>query len=357
MIVKNEESNLKRIFTQEFLKAFDEIIVVDTGSTDGTLSFLANIKKIKQFKFEWRDDFSEARNFSFSHATSEYIMWLDADDEIPEQELYRIRELGSSDVYLSNYFYSKDSFGRPEYSINTERIVRRSVGIKWIYPVHENMQYDSPVTRVQANFRIIHNKSEKNWKRSLKRNARILSAVKILTPILEYQYGRTLLRLNNETRGVKLIKSAISKTDKAQAPMLAYLANITLAKHFHDAKNYKQSLEFTLGALEVFKENPDALVLYGELLIHSKKFDEASEVFEKILNRYKEFPVAIVEASILSFRFWPHYYLVVISFFLKNDKASALLHINKSLELCPLDESVLSLLQKINCTSKKKFVV
>ncbi len=83
MIVKNEEAVLARALKTAKIYA-DEIIVVDTGSTDKTvnvaLSFTPNV-----FYFSWRDDFSAARNFAFEAATGDYVMWLDADDVIKSE--------------------------------------------------------------------------------------------------------------------------------------------------------------------------------------------------------------------------------------------------------------------------------
>jgi glycosyltransferase involved in cell wall biosynthesis len=74
---------------------FDEIVVVDTGSTDETKSIAASYG-CEVFDFEWVSDFSKARNFAFSKATCDYIMWLDCDDELASREnfiqLARLRD-------------------------------------------------------------------------------------------------------------------------------------------------------------------------------------------------------------------------------------------------------------------------
>lgn len=86
MIVKNELQNMQK-HLPNVLQFADEICIVDTGSTDGTLNFLKEVAKeypnVKIKTFEWCNDFAKARNISLEMATCDYIWWLDADDELP----------------------------------------------------------------------------------------------------------------------------------------------------------------------------------------------------------------------------------------------------------------------------------
>ena len=72
MIVKNEEDVLERCL-ESAAGLVDEIIIVDTGSTDRTRKIAARFTD-KIFDFSWRDDFSAARNASFSHASMDYCI-------------------------------------------------------------------------------------------------------------------------------------------------------------------------------------------------------------------------------------------------------------------------------------------
>ena len=76
MIVKDEETVLPRCL-ESVQGLFDEIVVIDTGSTDQTRE-IARSFGAEVFDFQWRDDFSVARNFSFSKATGDYLFWMDA---------------------------------------------------------------------------------------------------------------------------------------------------------------------------------------------------------------------------------------------------------------------------------------
>ena len=86
MIVRDEEKNLPHCL-ESVRGIFDEIVVVDTGSTDRTRE-IAREFGAKVFDFAWVDDFAAARNVALAHATGDYAFWLDADDVIepPERE-------------------------------------------------------------------------------------------------------------------------------------------------------------------------------------------------------------------------------------------------------------------------------
>ena len=91
MIVKNEERFLEQCLNS--VKGLvDEIIVVDTGSTDNTKQIAQKFTD-KIFNFEWCDDFSAARNESLKHATGDWILVLDADETIAERDHQRIKEI------------------------------------------------------------------------------------------------------------------------------------------------------------------------------------------------------------------------------------------------------------------------
>src|SRR6185437_15956658 len=91
MIVKNEEVHLARSL-RALAKVVDEIIVVDTGSTDKTMD-IARAHHAKLFQFEWCNDFSAARNESLRHATGDWLVWIDADEELLETKSGALRAL------------------------------------------------------------------------------------------------------------------------------------------------------------------------------------------------------------------------------------------------------------------------
>ena len=142
-IVKNEEHSIERALRGARLVC-DELIVVDTGSSDRTVE-LAEMMGAKVRHFAWIDDFSAARNYSFEQCTSDWILLLDADDELPKQTVAKIlelKELGipeDIDVYEMVYNYSYDSNGHCTESQFMPRLIRNVPWHRWTYPVHEQL--------------------------------------------------------------------------------------------------------------------------------------------------------------------------------------------------------------------------
>ena len=138
MIVKNEEEVLSRCL--DCVKQFaDEIIVVDTGSTDKTKE-IASRYTDKIYDFVWCDDFAKARNYSFSKATMDYVMWLDADDVLAYDEIEKINQLKLNmvaDTYMLKYATSFDEMGKPNFVFERERILKNDKRAIWNGFVHE----------------------------------------------------------------------------------------------------------------------------------------------------------------------------------------------------------------------------
>ena len=140
MIVKNEEDVLERCLNS-IQDAVDEIIIVDTGSTDQTKE-IADSFTDKVFDFKWVNDFSKARNYAFSKATKDYCMWLDADDVVLEQDRNNLRKLKeeldpSIDIVLMKYHVGFNENGESNFSYYRERIIKNDGRHRWVSPIHE----------------------------------------------------------------------------------------------------------------------------------------------------------------------------------------------------------------------------
>jgi len=195
MIVKNEEDVLARCL-DSIKDTVDEIIIVDTGSTDSTKD-IARKYTNKVYDFEWVQDFSAARNESFSKATCDYQMWLDADDVFPQESAAQLLELKKTlapavDIVTMKYHTHYDAHGNPILISTRERLIRRDKGLMWQDPVHEcipligNVQYSD----IEVHHKKV--KHEANSTRNLDIYKNLEKCGKSFTPRQLYYYAREL---------------------------------------------------------------------------------------------------------------------------------------------------------------------
>lgn len=195
MIVKNEEEVLSRCLSS-MERIADEIVVVDTGSSDATKE-IALKHGAEVYDFPWIDDFSAARNFSFSKASMEYILWLDADDVISDEDQKKLLALKRTldagvDAVMMRYDTAFDAQGRPVFSFYRERLVKRARGFRWEEPVHEFLHAYGNV--INADIRVTHKKPNRAGEPG--RNVRIYEALlargETLSPRGTYYFAREL---------------------------------------------------------------------------------------------------------------------------------------------------------------------
>ncbi|GEM_PF-1671876 len=163
LIVKNEEADLPRCLAS-IRDAVDEIVVVDTGSTDRTVE-VAQSFGARTFEFEWCDDFSAARNESLRHASGEFILWVDADDELETSHPDALRELcralpAGSWGYWVDVLCPADEWQESVTIVKQARLFRNRAGVAFGGRLHEQTSpppgYKPDALTHQSGFRIKH---------------------------------------------------------------------------------------------------------------------------------------------------------------------------------------------------------
>ena len=154
MIVKNEQDILARCL-DSYAGTYDELIIVDTGSTDNTKEIAAHYTD-KIYDFEWINDFSAARNFAFSKAGCDYIFSADADEVLDDTNNYALRELKHMllpEIDIVQMYYVNASEYNSVYYAHKElrpKLFKRLRPFTWISPIHETVRltpivYDSDI--------------------------------------------------------------------------------------------------------------------------------------------------------------------------------------------------------------------
>jgi putative sulfotransferase len=200
IITRDDLPKLKELLQQ--LSQMDQVVVVDTGSRDGTAKYVRDLgPPFELHEFKWRprpagygpDDwgFAAARNESFQHVTTTHVVWLDSDDIVArvvgEQRVITSAEGLSAalrrlavesprlDAWLMDYVYMTDEFGNATMVIAKERMLRTQAGWHWRHPVHELVVSGGEVSvdRV-ADLVILHRPHD--VERSVRRNGPMLRA-------------------------------------------------------------------------------------------------------------------------------------------------------------------------------------
>ena len=138
MIVRNEERNLHDCL-DPLRGLVDEIIVVDTGSTDNTRT-VARSLGAQVHELPWSDSFAVARNASIEHASGEWIFVIDADERMDDENLTKLKDLFAKlDESNSAYSMKQTSAAETVTAVDQIRVFRNDPRHRWKYRVHEQI--------------------------------------------------------------------------------------------------------------------------------------------------------------------------------------------------------------------------
>lgn len=194
LIVKNEERVLGRCLNS--LKSIaDEIVIVDTGSTDHTKE-VAKEFRCKIYDFKWIDDFSAARNFSFSKATMDYIYVADADEVIDADNIRKFQTLKMAllpEVEIVQMYYTNQLKFNTTYNYDKEyrpKLYKKLREFKWIDPIHETVQLEPII--YDSDIEIIHMPESNHAGRDFGIFRKVINRGQILSTKLRRMYAREL---------------------------------------------------------------------------------------------------------------------------------------------------------------------
>lgn len=154
LIVKNEAAHIERCL-RSVAPIVDEVVLVDTGSTDGTIEIAQSLGlNLKLGEFEWCDDFSAARNAALELATCDWALWIDADEELEAsgqseilQALIRPQFGG---YFISIVNYTGEEGDNSTYTHSAMRLFQRLPGVAFEGRIHEQV-VDTYVNRRMPN--------------------------------------------------------------------------------------------------------------------------------------------------------------------------------------------------------------
>lgn len=269
MIVKNEAHWMPRCL-ESAKGVVDEIIVVDTGSEDGTPE-IAREYRAAVYSYEWRDDFASARNFSLQHASGDWVLVLDADEEIEEASRGSIRDLVATTTadglkIRQRSLLPPGDLQRHE-DLYITRLFRNHRGYRFERPIHE--QILSSIERqggkvLTSDLTILHygyaQPTAQGQESRAKRNLVILEKAlqeEPEDPYLYFQLGCTYKSLGDQTRAYGCFQRVLelnytSLGDEILDRLFMKLAQLALASDDH-----RKAVGYALASL---RGNPDNVI-------------------------------------------------------------------------------------------------
>lgn len=268
MIVKNEEEVLEQCL-KSISDICDEIIIVDTGSTDETIEIARRFTD-KIYNFKWIDDFAAARNFSFSLANMDYILWMDADDVFLQEDQMKLKELKrnlspSIDSVSMNYILTFDEYQNPSFYFRRNRLVKRSNNFKWIGPVHEYLEVGGNI--FTADIAVVHRKVDKKENnQSVGRNLNIyekrLKAGEKFTPRDLYYYANELKDHQQYKKSIKYYKKFLATKEGWIEDKIR--ACLYMAESYAELDKQDEKLDVLLKTLTFDRPRPETCCRLGD---------------------------------------------------------------------------------------------
>ena len=340
MIVKNEEEVIGRCL--ESVKGlFDEIVIVDTGSTDKTKEIVRKYTD-KIYDFEWIYDFSAARNFSFSKSTCDYIMWLDADDVIYPAELKKLKEFKPKidpdiEAYRMYYSYIQDQDDNPILQQQRVRIIKNRHKKVWEGKIHEVIIMDKVVPTLDI---YVHHKKEKilDPNRNVDIYNRMYNNNEYFSTRDLFMYSLELSGHKQYEKSLEMIKKMFQRK-KDYIPQRFYYDQAIQVKiniYKEQKKSNKEIKKAIFQYLSDFVPSPGVCCELGGVYVNEKNYDLAIFWYKNALKEAKTHPEDKVEYN----EFLPCF-SIAYCYYSLGDYKKACYYSTKSLRISPTNETAI----------------
>ena len=300
MIVRDEEEMLPR--TLEAIKpAVDEIIIVDTGSTDATIA-IAESFGATVIEREWTGSFSDARNASLEAATGDWFLYLDADEVLVSEDVDRLRGLVGQ-TWREAFFLHETNFTGDEgngVSVvhSALRLFRNRPNYRFSGRLHEQIAFHLPAylpERItQSPVRVNHYGYlgvVRESKDKARRNLDLLLAQQKETPahalggFFHYNLGSEYFAVGDVDKAVDEFETAVGKVDADDTYWHEYVPSLVLrsVKCLRAAGRNEEALERSEHGLAHFPGFTDLVFEQGMASIGLDRPADAAEYLEQAI--------------------------------------------------------------------------
>lgn len=323
VMITRDEADWMESFLRHHAPLVDEIVIVDTGSTDTTLQIASGFTDKIALR-PWDDDYSAPRNLSMALATGRWLLWLDPDEMLGESEFLRIREmiraadpLPGYGMLQRTYTNNRDLFGFQAIERRTPatmdfagyvdlrqiRLVRADAEIRFQGRIHEMLQHDMDARALPYEFTdiAIDHYKELRSPEAKQRKAELyyeLTRQKLAEnpeeahPLWEFSAAAEACGKLDEASDA--LRRAVELKPSARLYQRNYLLGLLQQKRFKDAEEHCE------GVLKVFPNDSLFLGIYGEALMQQGLNADALDIFRLSLKQNpRQFYVHINVSAIL----------------------------------------------------------
>ncbi|MGR3301364.1 MAG: tetratricopeptide repeat-containing glycosyltransferase family 2 protein [Candidatus Scalindua sp.] len=346
MIVKDEEMFLPTCL-ESIKDHVDEIIVVDTGSTDRTEE-IARKYGAKVYHHPWENSFSKARNYSLKYATCDWILILDADEEIEKEDARKLREvIKDNDVNVINLpvFY-KPKGGKDLSVSSSERIFKNHLGFCYEGTVHNNLKYSGSDKNVniRLNHYGYHQGEEQMEKKFIRTSTLLKEQIKDdpENPIPHHYLAISCLDRQRHDECIREVLEAIRlfelQDSNAQfRPQSYYTASVA----FYRKQDLTNAEKYALKAIDFHPGYLDAHCILSSIYFLRKEYDKCEEATKKYLKSLESIESNPATAMVISYNTLQHAWLA--------HSRMAINHYEQGRD----KEGLQSLKKAINCTDNE----
>lgn len=276
MIVKNEEAVLARCL-DSIADLMDEIIIIDTGSTDRTKEIAARYTS-KIYDYKWTNDFSAARNFSFSKACMDYIYTADADeilDAANHERFLRLKSVLLPEIEIVQMKYVTESGYDTVLNAKKEyrpKLFKRLRTFTWVDPIHETVRLNPVI--FDSDIEILHKPQSLHSKRDFSIFIKAFEHDGQFSPKIRSMYAKELLKTGDtkDFADAKQIFRLIYDTDTSDDARKEASCVLARVYRLEDNKN-----EFFKLSMKDMLTTPCSEICYelGTYFLAQRDYDEA----------------------------------------------------------------------------------
>jgi len=283
IIVKNEERYLKECL-ESVKDVVDEIVLIDTGSGDGTIN-IAESYKAQIFHYKWNNDFAAARNFALENSSGDWILYLDADERLSQKSVVKLKKLIKEprNEAFQCIIKNIDEIGNRPSVMKYVRLFPNDKRLRFEGKIHEQIEpalLKSNFKISDSDIEIIHigySLPKEELKEKAKRNLLILQEEYENNPSSYYafQLGQTYGILENSELAVFFFKEAIKDFNlKNEYKSVAFRF---IAINEAEKQNWNAALDYITKSLDYNYEQPINLLAAAKIYLQLKNYDKANK--------------------------------------------------------------------------------